>query len=108
MTEHVHHAEPGEICDGCGRRVPKKRADAKTGPPRGRVTISVPAGEEGVLDELMIEVAEKFAEAWPEDAASAREHGVYVLPVGERAWQFRVVAFALIAVLQVPGLEPTE
>lgn len=105
----VHDCEvaAGEECPACHRRVPQKAADDSTGPTRDRITITVPSGEEGVLDELMIKLVEKYADAWPEDARAARD-GVGLRLVGEKSWRYRALHFAVYACLMVPGLEPTE
>jgi len=81
--------------------------EGPTGAKRDRISVVVPLGEEGVLDDLMIQVVERFQEQWPEDVRAARE-GVGLAPVGERAWKYRVLHFSLYAVLTVPGLEPTD
>jgi hypothetical protein len=96
-----------ERCPTCNRVIPQEKSDSPTGKKRDRITITVPIGEEGVLDELMIQVVEKYAEAWPDDARAARDN-VGLELVGEGSWRFRVLHFALYAVLQVPGLAPVE
>jgi len=106
MSEH-EHPSPGEECPTCGRTMPKEKSDAERGPRRQRVSFSVPYGEEGIVEELEIAVVERHAEAWPADAAAARD-GVGLEVVGSSNWRYRVHHFALYAVLNVPGLEPSE
>jgi hypothetical protein len=87
--------------------VPKAKKDDATGRTRDRITVTVPTGEEGTLDEMLIQLVDKYADAWPEDAKSMRE-GVGLALVGERSWKYRALHFAVYAALTVPGLEPVE
>lgn len=103
---HEHTLEAGADCPACHRRVPAVRKDAPTSPKRDRLAIPVPIGEEGVLEDLMIQVVEKYADAWPEDARSARD-GVGLALVGESAWKYRVLHFALYAALTL-DITPAE
>lgn len=98
---------PGGECPACHRQVPKVAKDAAHGRTRDRLTVTVPTGEEGVLDEMLLLLVEKYAPAWPEDARAARE-GVGLALVGERSWKYRALHFAVYAALNVPGLEPVE
>lgn len=101
-----HTLEPGHECPACHRKVPKQASDEAAGRTRDRISVSVPVGEEGVLDDLMIQLVEKYAEEWPEDAAAARE-GVGLVLVGERAWKYRALHFAVYAALTL-DIKPSE
>lgn len=103
---HEHTLIPGEECPACTRLVPKEKIDSASGPVRDRISVAVPKGEEGVLDDLMIQVVEKYREAWPEDARSARD-GVGLVLVGEKSWKFRVLHYALYAALTL-DITPNE
>lgn len=102
-----HCPEPGCACPTCGRVVPKAKSDDKAGPKRTRIAISVPPEEAGVLDELMVQVCERYQEAWPREFANMRA-GLGLEVVGGKRWQYHVLHFALTATLMVPGLEPVE
>lgn len=103
---HEHTLVPGEECPACSRLVAKEKIDAPAGKVRDRISVTAPIGEEGVLDDLMIQVVEKYSEAWPEDARSARE-GVGLVTVGQRSWRYRVLHFALYAALTL-DIAPNE
>ena len=104
---HEHTLEPGVECPGCHRTVPKESSDAATGPRGERMSISIPPGEEGILDSLMIAVVEKYQDAWPLDHRAMR-NGLGLEVVGGRRWRYYVTHYCLYAVLNTPGLEPTE
>jgi hypothetical protein len=104
---HDHVLTPGEDCPACHRKIPKERSDEQTGPRRERFSVSVPPGEEGVLDELLIALVEKHQEAWPADARSMRQ-GLGLELVGAQGWKYRGLHFALYAALTVPELAPVE
>lgn len=95
-----------EVCETCHRPIPVAKSDDPTGPARERISITVPRGEEGVLDEMLILLVERYADAFPEDAREARE-GAGLALVGSRAWRYRAIHFAVFAALDV-GLVPTE
>lgn len=105
-TEHVH-LKPGDDCPECGRKIPKKRADSERGPARARLNVRVPLGEEGVIEQLAIQMVEKYQEAWPMDYAAARD-GMGLEVVGSSGWLYRAIVFALYATLMVPELAPVE
>lgn len=101
------HPEPGKPCDFCARTYPKVRADSLTGPRRDVMSIAIPKGQEGVLDELLIGIVDKFKDQWPREYASMRnEVGLEV--IGGRSWKYHALHFAAYAVLTVDGLEPVE
>lgn len=106
ILEHLS-VEPGEECPSCHRKVPTKKKDDKPGARRSVVHIHEPKGEEGTLESLMIQVIDKYQEAWPREFADARD-GIGLDVVGATSWKYFVVHFALYAILMVPGLEPTE
>lgn len=99
--------DPGDECFVCHRPVPKVRSDSEPGPARSVVSIHEPRGEEGTLDALMIAVVDKYKDAFPREHATMR-HNIGLEVVGGRSWKYHVAHFALYAVLNVPGLEPTE
>ena len=97
----------GETCYGCGRKVPEKKSDDRPGPTRSVVSIHEPAGEEGTLEMLMINLVEKFREQFPlEHDEMKRTVGLEV--IGGTSWKYHAVHFALYACLMVPGLEPVS
>lgn len=104
---HEHAMVPGGVCPACSRLVPREPADAATRHAREIMSVSTPRGEEGVLDGMLMQLVEKYADAWPEDARAARAN-VGLALVGERSWRYRALHFAVYAALNVPGLEPTE
>jgi hypothetical protein len=104
--EHID-LKPGEECIACHRTIPRKQKDDNVGRQRAVVSISEPVGYEGTLEPLMIAVVDKYRDAWPRDYAAMRD-GIGLEVVGGRSWKYFVTHFALYAVLQVPGLEPTE
>lgn len=104
---HDHLLTPGDECPACERKLPLPKSDEPTGAAGTRFCVTVPPGEEGVLDLLLIAVVEKYQAAWPEDAAEMRA-GIGLALVGGRRWKYRALHFALSALLQVPGLAPVE
>lgn len=108
VAEHDHiNLRPGQPCPACHRPIPKIRADSLTGPRRQVLSIAIPAGEEGTLDELLIAVVDKYREQWPREYAAMRNN-IGLEQVGGRAWKYHVIHFALYATLMVPGLDPAE
>jgi hypothetical protein len=110
VAEHLlDHRElvPGQLCPTCQRTIPKVQSDDNPGRKRQVVSVSVPHGEEGALEELMIQVVDKYKEAWPREYAAMRQQ-VGLVNVGQRSWKYFVLHFALFAVLNVEGLEPVE
>lgn len=106
ILDHLS-VEPGEECPSCHRKVPVKKPDDKTGPRRSVIHVNEPKGQEGTLEDLMIQVVDKYKEQWPREYADMRA-GIGLDVVGALNWRFHVLHFALYAVLMVPGLEPTE
>lgn len=88
---------PREKCDSCGRPLPNEESDAPTGPKKQRVNLVVPIGEEGVLEDLLEQLVEKYQSVWPDDLG----------PVGAAGWKYRAVSFAAYAALTA-NLEPSE
>lgn len=99
--------EPGEECPGCHRKLPNKKSDDRAGPTRSVVHVHEPGGEAGTLELLMIAVVDKYKDQWPREYAAMRD-GIGLEVVGGRSWKYHVLHFALYAVLNVPGLEPSE
>lgn len=104
---HEHTVAPGEECPGCGRTVPKEKSDAAAGPRGERWSITVPPGEEGILEEMLVDLVEKYEEAWPLQARAMRD-SVGLEVVGGRRWKYYALHFAVYACLNVPGLAPVE
>lgn len=101
----VEPPHPGEDCFGCHRPVPKIRSDENVGSRREVLSLSIPKGEEGVLEAMLIALVDKYQEQWPRDYASMRA-GIGLEVVGGRSWKYFAVAFAVYAALTVPGLAP--
>lgn len=99
--------DSGEECPGCERKIPALKKDDQHGPRREVVQLSVPKGEEGVLENLLIALVDKHKEAWPRDFAAMR-NGLGLELVGGRSWKYYAVHFAVYAALTVPGLAPVE
>jgi hypothetical protein len=101
------HPEPGKPCHYCARKFPRVRADAPTGGQREVLSVAVPRGQEGVLDQLLIGLVDKYQEQWPREYAAMRnEVGLEV--IGGRSWRYHAIHFAAYAALTVDGLEPVE
>lgn len=103
----LERPEPGEECPSCERKVPTLKKDDQHGPRREVVQLSVPRGEEGVLENLLIALVDKHQEQWPRDYAEMRA-GVGLELVGGRSWKYYAVHFSVYAALTVPGLAPVE
>jgi len=82
-----------EKCESCGRVLPKAKPEDDPGPKRKIFSVSVPRGEEGILEELCEQVVEKYK-------AGAGEH---LLPVGEKMWKYYAVHYALYQAAVAPG-----
>lgn len=94
----------GDVCPTCKRPV-KPEHEGPAGPPRKRFSVSVPPGEDGVLDDLMIQFVERFQPAW---AA-----GVEMPPIGARHWKYIALHHLLYSVVTASpevaaGLLPAE
>lgn len=106
LVDELPAPEPGEECYACHRPVPKVKKDDRTGPIRSTVTIREPRGEEGVLDDLMIQVVDKYQDEWPRDHAAMRA-GLGLEVVGGRAWKYYVVQWCLYMALTL-DVKPSE
>ncbi len=107
LIRNLPPPQPGDECERCHRPVPKVRSDAQAGPRRETISISVPKGEEGVLEGLWIDVIDKYREQWPREYAAMRAD-VGLELVGGRSWKYHTAHFCAYAVLMVPGLAPVE
>lgn len=109
IQHYLEHIElkPGEECIVCHRPIPKVKSDDQPGPRRETINLTVPRGEEGVLESMWIDIVDRNREAWPRDYAAMRD-SVGLEVVGGRSWKYYVAHFCAYAVLTVPGLEPTE
>jgi hypothetical protein len=59
--------------------------------------ITIPAEEEGALEEMLVQLVEKYEPLWPDTFAG----------VGERMWLYRAVHFAVYSALTA-NLVPAE
>lgn len=103
----IEPPESGQECYGCHRTVPTARSDDKPGPAREVLSLHVPKGEEGILENMLIDLVDKYREQWPRDYAAMRQ-GLGLEVVGGRSWKYYAVHFSVYAALTVPGLAPTE
>lgn len=99
--------EPETECPACERPVPKVKSDDQHGPRREVLSLHIPKGEEGELENMLIALVDKYKEEWPRDYAAMR-NGVGLELVGGRSWKYFAVHFAVYAALTVPGLAPVE
>lgn len=83
-----------EVCPSCNRPLPKERSDSPSR--RKRFSVAVPEGEEGVLDELLIEIVERYESAVPE-----------FKEIGTPGWKYPPLAWALYHVVTL-DLKPSE
>ena len=81
-----------ERCPTCDR--PLKTHDGPSGPPRKRLTISIPPGEEGVLEDLLIQFVERFKPKWEGDEPMPN--------VGDRHWKYIALHHGLYALVTAP------
>jgi hypothetical protein len=79
-----------ERCPACNQKI-KHEHEGETGPPRQRLTVSIPPGEEGVLEDLLIQFVERFKPRW--------EGGDPMPGVGERHWKYISLHHALYALV---------
>jgi hypothetical protein len=107
VINQIPKPEPGETCAVCERPFPKQKSDDATGPRREVLSISIPKGEEGELEQMLIQLVDKYQEQWPRDYAAMRQ-SVGLEVVGGRSWKYYAVHFSVYACLNVPGLAPTE
>lgn len=103
---HEHEVAPGEDCPGCGRTVPKLKSDEVAGPQGERWTISVPPGEEGNLELMLIDLVNKYKDAWPLQYRAMRD-SVGLEVVGGRRWKYYGLHFAVYAALTL-NIQPNE
>jgi hypothetical protein len=107
IEEHVHPPGPGEECVVCHRLAPREAKDAKRGPRREVLQLSVPRGEEGVLENMWIAIVDKYHQQFPrQNAQMMRNIGLEV--VGGTGWKYHVAHFSAYATLMVPELAPVE
>lgn len=107
VEEHTHdELKPGTDCPTCGRKVPKVQADAPHGSRREVMSLAVPKGEEGVLEGMLIQLVDKYREAWPRDYAAMRD-SVGLEVVGGRSWKYFCLHWAVYACLTL-DIEPRE
>lgn len=107
VEEHSHdELGPGTDCPTCGRKIPKVRADAPTGARREVMTVAVPKGEEGVLENMLIALVDRHKDIWPRDFAHMREQ-VGLEVVGGRSWKYFALHFAVYAALTL-DIQPSE
>lgn len=86
-------AEP-ERCPTCNQKI-KHEHEGPSRAPRQKFTISIPPGEEGVLDDLFIQFVERLQPVWDGDG-----HGA--ISVGSRTWKYRGANAGLYALVTAP------
>lgn len=96
---------PREICEACRRPLPRVAPDSPVAK-RSRFSVAEPRGEEGTLEDLAIQLVERYGDAWPEDLAEQRR-GVGLVQVGAPGWRYRALHFAMYAALTL-NIEPSE
>jgi hypothetical protein len=84
-------------CINCKRPLPKEKPDGPVGPKRERMVLSVPPGEEGVLEDLLIQLVDKYKAVWPDQLGE----------VGDDFWRYKAVHFAAYSALTT-DLVPAE
>ena len=82
-----------EQCPSCGQTI-KEPHEGPTRKPRKKFVVSIPEGEEGVIDDLMIQFVERFQPKWE------GEHEM--LPVGARHWKYMALHHLLYAAVTAP------
>lgn len=82
---------PGAECPACHRKVPVVHDKPPTAR-QTRLSVAVPVGEEGVLDELLVQWTERVQEVWPEDLGE----------LGDKGWRYRALHYALYALATCP------
>jgi hypothetical protein len=70
-----------ERCPTCNQKI-KHEHEGPTGPKRSRFTVAEPPGEEGVLEDLLIQFVERLKPTWDGDGYGA-------ISVGDRTWKYR-------------------
>lgn len=87
---------PGENCPSCGRKVPTDKPPTQR---QQRFAVTVPVGEEGVLDELLIQWTERVQARWPEEVGE----------LGSTGWRYRALHFGLVTLATGPdSILPSE
>lgn len=89
---------PGDVCPTCDRKVPHTH-DKPPGPKRTRFSVAVPPGEEGILDELLVQLVEKMKGRWPDGGT---------MELGDQGWRYRAVHYAITMVVMDDRLLPSE
>lgn len=84
---------PTETCPTCNRPI-KPDHEGPTGPPRKRLSISIPPGEEGVLEDLLVQFVERFKPKWGD--------GGDFPDIGERHWKYMALHHGLYALVTAP------
>jgi hypothetical protein len=82
-----------ERCPTCDR--PLKTHDGPSGPPRKRFTVSIPPGEEGVLEDLLVQFVERFKPLWEMDDPMPG--------VGDRHWKYVALHYGLYCLVTADG-----
>jgi len=82
-----------ERCPTCNQKI-KHEHEGETGPARKRLTVSIPPGEEGVLEDLLIQFVERFKPRWEGDEPMPG--------VGERHWKYIGLHHALYSLVTAP------
>jgi len=84
-------------CPSCGQKIKETATtDESTRPKRAKLVISVPLGEEGVLDDLLIQFVERFKPMWD---APLEGSGSELPQVGDRHWKYMALHHGLYALL---------
>lgn len=99
MAEHSHEGEipldDNGNCATCHQPVKKRSAEPSGRKTRSRVTITEPEGEEGLLEDLMFQLGERWCVVWP------------TLEPGTPNWKYRVAHYAFTELLST-GHMPEE
>ena len=74
--------QPGDECPECHRKIPHVH-DKEPGPKQNRFTVLEPPGEGGTLDDLLVQLVERYQQVWPEDVGQ----------LGEKGWRYRSLLF---------------
>lgn len=83
---------PGEECPTCNRKMPHVH-NKEPGPKQARFTVLEPPGEGGTLDELLVQLVERYQEVWPEDLGR----------LGDKGWRYRALHFGLYTLVTAPA-----
>lgn len=76
--------EPGQPCPTCKRKMPTPH-EGPPGPKRARFTVAIPPGEEGAIDDLLEQWAERIRQRWPEEVGELSDQG----------WRYRALHYGL-------------